>query len=116
MLDLNVFVDLESSYERSEYLESGALAGDWLADQVDLVISSELSAEIGRHPDACGEGKAAPGRRQYLTVRTDDQALDATARRITDLVLKAAEPTCPPTWVTFRTCGIWQRHGFREPR
>lgn len=89
MLDLNVFVDLESSYERSEYLESGPLAGDWLADQVDLVISGELLAEIGRHPDHTEKERQLRAAGRYLTVRADARALDAAARRITDLVLKA---------------------------
>lgn len=88
MLDLNVFIDLESSYQRSEQLESGALAGDWLANQVDLVVSSELLAEIGRHPDAVERDRQLRAARNYLTVRTDRQALEATARQITDLVLK----------------------------
>ena len=89
MLDLNVFVDLESSYERSEYLESGPLAGDWLADQVDLVISGELLAEIGRHPGHAEKERQLRAAGRYLTVRADGSALDAAARRITDLVLKA---------------------------
>ena len=90
MLDLNVFIDLESSYKRSEQLESGALAGDWLADQVDLVVSSELLAEIGRHPDAAEKDRQLQAARKYLTVRTDHQALEATARQITDLALKTS--------------------------
>jgi ribosomal protein S18 acetylase RimI-like enzyme/predicted nucleic acid-binding protein len=89
MLDLNVFIDLESSYERPEYLESGPLAGDWLADQVDLVISDELLVEIGRHPDQAEKERQLRAAGRYLTVRADDRALDAAASRITDLVLKA---------------------------
>jgi hypothetical protein len=88
MLDLNVFVDLESSYERKEFLESGALAGDWLADQVDLVISSELSLEIKRHSDPSEKERQLRAARRYLTVRTDNRDLEAAVRRITDLVLK----------------------------
>ena len=38
MLDLNVFLDIESSYDREGSLESKALAEDWLVDQIDLVI------------------------------------------------------------------------------
>lgn len=90
MLDLNVFIDLESSYQRSEQLESGALAGDWLADQIDLVVSSELLAEIGRHPDAAERDRQLRAAQKYLTVRTDHRALEATARQITDLVLKTS--------------------------
>lgn len=89
MLDLNVFVDLESSYERPEYLESGPLAGDWLADQVDLVISGELLAEIGRHPDQAEKQRQLRAAGRYLTARADDRALDAAAGQITDLVLRA---------------------------
>jgi len=88
MLDLNVFIDLESSYDRTEYQESGALAGDWLADQVDLVISSELLAEIGRHPDREEKDKQLRATRKYLTVRTDEQALDAIAAQFQALVLR----------------------------
>lgn len=88
MLDLNVFVDLESSYQRSEQRESGALAGDWLADQVDLVVSSELAAEIARHPDPAERERQHRAARKYLTVRTQGGALDAAAIQITHLVLK----------------------------
>ena len=90
MLDLNVFIDLESSYQRSEQLESGALAGDWLVDQVDLVVSSELLAEIGRHPDAAERDRQLRAAQKYLTVRTDGRALEATARQITDRVLRTS--------------------------
>jgi GNAT superfamily N-acetyltransferase len=88
MLDLNVFADLESSYQRSDQRESGALAGDWLADQVDLVISSELAAEIARHPDPAERERQRQAARKYLTVRTQSGALDAAASQITGLVLK----------------------------
>lgn len=88
MLDLNVFIDLESSYRRSEQEESGALAGDWLADQVDLVVSSELLTEIDRHPDAAEKQRQLGAALKYQTVRTDRLALDARARQITELVLK----------------------------
>ena len=88
MLDLNVFADLESSYQRTEQRESSALAGDWLADQVDLVVSSELAAEISRHPDPAERDRQLRAARRYLTVRTENQALDAAAMQITDLVLK----------------------------
>jgi GNAT superfamily N-acetyltransferase len=88
MLDLNVFADLESGYQRSEQRESGALAGDWLADQVDLVISSELAAEVSRHPDPAERDRQLQAARRYLTVRTEGRALDAAAGQITDLVLR----------------------------
>lgn len=88
MLDLNVFADLESSYQRSEQRESGALAGDWLADQVDLVVSSELAAEIARHPDPAESDRQLRAARRYLTVRTEGKALDEAADQITGLMLK----------------------------
>jgi hypothetical protein len=88
MLDLNVFADLESSYQRSEQRESGALTGDWLADQVDLVVSSELAAEIARHPDPAERERQLRASHRYLTVRTEDRALDTAASQITDLVRK----------------------------
>ncbi len=88
MLDVNVFADLESSYQRSEQRESGALTGDWLADQVDLVVSSELEAEIARHPDPAERERQLRAARKYLTVRTQARALDAAAAQITGLMLK----------------------------
>jgi len=88
MLDLNVFVDLESSYQRSEQRESGALTGDWLADQVDLVISAELESEIAGHPDPSERQRQHQAARKYLTVRTQAWALDGAAGEITDLVLQ----------------------------
>lgn len=87
MLDLNVFADLESSYQRSEQRESGALTGDWLADQVDLVVSGELEVEISRHPDPAEREAQLRAARKYLTVRTQARALDAAAAQITDLML-----------------------------
>jgi GNAT superfamily N-acetyltransferase len=88
MLDMNVFIDLESSYQRSEQRESGALAGDWLADQVDLVVSSELAAEITRHPDPVEKDRQLRAAGRYPTVRTEGRALDEAVGQITGLVLK----------------------------
>ena len=90
LLDLNVFADLESSYQRSEQRESGALTGDWLADQVDLVVSSELAVEIARHPDPAERERQLRAAHRYLTVRTEDRALDTAASQIAGLVLKNA--------------------------
>jgi GNAT superfamily N-acetyltransferase len=87
MLDLNVFIDLESSYHRSEQRESGALTGDWLADQVDLVVSTELTTEITRLTDTAERERQLTAARRYMPVRTDSRALDTAARQITDLVL-----------------------------
>ena len=92
MLDLNVFADLESSYQRSEQRESGALAGDWLADQVDLVVSSELGAEIAGLPDPAERERQLRASRTYLTVRIEDRALDSAASQITGLVLQDGGP------------------------
>ena len=89
MLDLNVFVDLESSYQRIEYRESGALTSDWLADQVDLVVSRELEVEIARHPDQMERERQQQAAHKYLTVRTQARALDTAASQITHLVVES---------------------------
>jgi len=47
-IDLNVFLDLESSSDRRGVAESRALTDDWLADQIELVVTAELAAELAR--------------------------------------------------------------------
>src|SRR5262249_39629970 len=41
-LDLNVFLDLESHSDREGSDESRALTDDWLADQIEFVVTPEL--------------------------------------------------------------------------
>ena len=50
-LDHNVFLDLNSAPDGRASSESGALAEDWLADQVELVVTAELQHELARLPD-----------------------------------------------------------------
>jgi predicted nucleic acid-binding protein len=90
MLDLNVFIDLESTYKRPEYEESSALTSDWLADQIDLAVSSELFVEIGRHPNENEKEWQLRAAERYHAVSPDTGPLVATARRITDLILKSS--------------------------
>ena len=87
-LDLNVFLDIEASGTRNGALESRALTEDWLADQVELVVTSELSHELGRitsEPERSRQIKAA---RRYRTLPSHSGAVDATAQRITSHVAR----------------------------
>jgi GNAT superfamily N-acetyltransferase len=92
MMDLNVFADIESTYKRIESQESGALADITLADQIELVISSELHNEIRRNSDGDEREHQLRATRKYLTVRNDTRAIDRTAERFTALAAAAGGP------------------------
>ena len=82
MLDLNVFLDIESSYNREGSLESKALAEDWLVDQIDLVISNELSLELARLPEGAEKIRQRKATARYSTVSTVAGAVEATAKHL----------------------------------
>lgn len=87
-LDHNVFLDLEFGAGRPGSSESGALAEDWLADQVELVVTAELQHELARLPDVPDKSRQVRAARQYRNLAVDRGAADALARNITDHVLK----------------------------
>ena len=92
MIDLNVFADIESTYKRVEYEESGALTDITLVDQIELVISSELNVEIRRIPSGDEREHQLEAARKYSVVRNDPRAIDRTAARFTALVGAAGGP------------------------
>ncbi|HEX3957466.1 MAG TPA: hypothetical protein VHZ03_12680 [Trebonia sp.] len=92
MIDLNVFADIESSFKREEYEESGALTDITLIDQVELVLSSEMSAEIRRLPSDGERVHQLQATRRYSVVRNDPRTIDRTAARFTALVAAAGGP------------------------
>jgi hypothetical protein len=85
-IDLNVFVDLEIMPEREGAIESRALADDWLADQVELVVTPELRREVARLPDGPDKRRHQLALSRYRTLSVDSRAADAVTARITDHV------------------------------
>lgn len=92
MIDLDVFADIESTYERIEYEESGALTDITLVDQIELVISSELNVEIRRIPSGSEREHQLQAARKYSVIRNDPRAIERTAARFTALVAAAGGP------------------------
>jgi GNAT superfamily N-acetyltransferase/predicted nucleic acid-binding protein len=88
-IDVNVFLDLESTSDRHSVAASRALADDWLSDQLELVVTPELMRELGRMPDGQEKSRqhqAAASNYQRLAV--DSSASATLVRHITEQVLK----------------------------
>jgi hypothetical protein len=87
-VDVNVFLDLESRSERSSVIGSRALAGDWLVDQLELVVTNELARELDRMPDGPEKARQHQAASKYHRLTVDRGAAGALARRIAEHVLK----------------------------
>ena len=87
-VDVNVFLDLESRSERHGVIGSRALAGDWLADQLELVVTSELMRELDRMPDGQEKSRQRRASTKYPALAVDGSAAETLARHITEHVLK----------------------------
>jgi GNAT superfamily N-acetyltransferase len=85
-LDLNVFVDLDIKPDREGATESRALADDWLADQVELVVTPELRREVARLPEGPEKERHLSALKRYRVLSVDTRAADAVTARITDYV------------------------------
>jgi len=92
MIDANVFADIESTYGRPEYEESGALTDITLADQVELVASGELITEIRRLPSDSEREHQLRAARKYSVIRNDPRAVGRAAARFTALAAEAGGP------------------------
>ena len=92
MIDDNVFADIESTYGRPEYEESGALTDITLADQIELVASSELITEIRRLPSDGEREHQLRAARKYSVIRNDPRAVGKAAARFTALAAAAGGP------------------------
>ena len=88
VMDVNVFLDLESGSERQRVAESRALADDWLADQVELVAAPELIRELARMPEGPEKSSQHRAARNYHCLAVDARAASMLARRITEKVLE----------------------------
>jgi GNAT superfamily N-acetyltransferase len=88
-VDVNVFLDLESGSERQGVLASRALAGDWLADQLELVVTGELMRELDRMPEGQEKSRQHRAASRYPRLSVDVGAAEAFAQRIIEHVLKA---------------------------
>jgi GNAT superfamily N-acetyltransferase len=87
-LDVNVFLDLESGSDRPGVIDSQALAGDWLADQLELVVSGELIRELARMPDGPEKSWQHRAASRYPRLAVDRGAAESLAEHITEHVLK----------------------------
>lgn len=86
-LDVNVFLDLEL-HDRDGAFESRPLADDWLVDQIQLVVTPELSRELARvtsEPERSRQSRAA---QRYPRLIADPRAVEVTAQRIIDHVAR----------------------------
>lgn len=86
-MDVNVFLDLESGSERQGVIASRALAGDWLADQLELVVTGELMRELARMPDGQEKSRQHQAASKYARLAVDGRAAETLARHISEHVL-----------------------------
>lgn len=84
-LDLNVFLDLELDRGRGS-AESRSLTDDWLADQVELVVTSELLREIRRLTREPERSRQITAAQRYRVLPSHAGAVAATAQRIINYV------------------------------
>jgi GNAT superfamily N-acetyltransferase len=87
-VDVNVFLDLESGSERQGVIASRALTGDWLADQLELVVTGELTRELARMPDGQEKSRQRQAASRYTRLSVDDGAAKTLARHISEHVMK----------------------------
>jgi GNAT superfamily N-acetyltransferase len=87
-VDVNVFLDMESGSERQGVIASRALAGDWLADQLELVVTGELMRELARMPDGPEKTRQHQAASKYTRLTVNRGAAEALARHISEHVLK----------------------------
>jgi GNAT superfamily N-acetyltransferase/predicted nucleic acid-binding protein len=87
-IDVNVFLDLESGSDRPGVIASRALAEDWLADQLELVVTSELMPELARMPAGSEKTRQHQAVTRYQRLTVDGGAATTLARHITEHVLR----------------------------
>ena len=88
-LDLNVFLDLELDNDRgSGSAESRALTDDWLADQVELVVTTELLREVKRLTREPERSRQILAAQRYRVLPSHAGAVEATAQRIINHVAR----------------------------
>jgi GNAT superfamily N-acetyltransferase len=87
-VDVNVFLDLESGSERQGVIASRALAGDWLADQLELVVTGELMRELARMPDGEEKSRQHQAASKYTRLAVSRGAAETLARHISEHVFK----------------------------
>lgn len=80
-LDLNVFVDLTSPQSRSGSSDSIALDQDWLQGQIDLLVTSEIYAEIDEISDPTERARQRREADGYQQPRVD-------ARQVRDIAIQ----------------------------
>jgi GNAT superfamily N-acetyltransferase len=87
-IDQNVFLDLETDPERHGAAESRALLADWLADQIDLVVTHELTRDLSRMPDGRDKSRLQNATMRYHRLAFDRSAVDALTSRLIHHVLE----------------------------
>ena len=87
-LDLNVFLDLESHSDREGSDESRALTDDWLADQIEFVVTPELRRELSLSADGPDKMRQQRAVQRYWRLSAETGAADAAAQHIIDHVAK----------------------------
>lgn len=81
-IDLNVFIDIEDGTNRTTAKESTALTADWLADQIELTVTSELKREIARLPECDNKREQIKGLSKYWRLTVDPATANAMYQRL----------------------------------
>lgn len=84
VLDSNVVIDLHASsaLDRPEREESLGLEADWLADEVDFAISSEVASDIGRLQPQSERELVRSSLSHYVTLRREAGMRDVASELI----------------------------------
>ncbi|MGI5225732.1 GNAT family N-acetyltransferase [Actinoallomurus sp. CA-142502] len=85
-IDLNVFLDLEVRLSQAGLATSQVLNQDWLAGQLELVVTSELLHEIDRLPDGQSKEHQSKIARRYPVVQGRAETVHELSQQITDHV------------------------------
>lgn len=81
-IDVNVFIDIEDGDNRSAAKESRALTEDWLAGEIELTITPELSREVDRLPECKEKRKQVAALSKYRKLTPEPGTASAMYRRL----------------------------------
>ncbi|MFF0769872.1 GNAT family N-acetyltransferase [Nonomuraea wenchangensis] len=83
-IDLNVFIDIEDGIDRTSAKESTALTANWLADQIELTITPELTREVARLPECDNKRQQVRALSRYSRLATDSSTSNAMYQRLVE--------------------------------
>jgi GNAT superfamily N-acetyltransferase len=83
-IDLNVFIDIEDGNYRTSAKESTALTANWLADQIELTITPELTREVARLPECENKRQQVGALTRYWSLTADTSTSSAMYQRLVE--------------------------------